>query len=118
MSGNLSKSETVYHRECHKNIGNITLKRKPDSNDTSEPRSSKRLTCSSVEPFNKFCCFFCQGDMKEDLHEVTTYKKLRTVLEKAKWPHLTIRYNSAIDARAGDFKYHTSCWVKYVDRGR
>ena len=58
--------------------------------------------------------------MKEDLHEVTTFnrnKKLRTVLEMAKWPHLTIRYNSAIDARAGDFKYHTSCWVKYVDRG-
>ena len=32
LAGNLSKSETVYHRECHKNIGNITIKRKPDSN--------------------------------------------------------------------------------------
>ena len=73
LSGNLSKSETVYHRECHRNIGNITLKRKSDSNDTSEPCSRKRLTRSSVEPCNKCCCFFCQGDMKEDLHEVTTY---------------------------------------------
>ena len=54
LSGNLSKSETVYRRECHKNIGNITFKRKPDSKDTSE---------------------------------------------------------------LGGFKYHTPCWVKYVDRG-
>ena len=46
--------------------------------------------------------FFCQGDMKEDLLEITMFnrnKKLRTVLEKVKWPHLTVRYNSAIDAR-------------------
>ena len=79
--------------------------------------SSKRLACSNVEPFNRLCCFFCQGDMKEDLHEVSMFnrnKKLHSVLEKVKWPHLTIQYNSAIDARAGDFKYHTSCWVNML----
>lgn len=37
-------------------------------------------------------------------------------METMKNPVVMIRYNSAIDAHAGDFKYHTLCSVKHVDR--
>ena len=56
-----------------------------------------------------------------ELHECMTEArdlKLKQAFEDcpASLALYTIRYERALDARAGDIKYHTLCWIEHVDR--
>ena len=117
-----------YHKSCYKKFttDEIIIKRahgKVNTKETAQPsRKIPRLSRSSVQPFDYQKCLFCQTDESiEHLHECMA--EARDVALKQAFLDCPeslavykIRYERALDARAGDIKYHTSCWVEHIDR--
>ena len=91
-------------------------------NSKSSGISHRRLSRSVVKSFNDQKCLFCQNDEgKGHLHECMT--EARDLAVKQAFQDCSesltlykIRYERALNARAGDIKYHTSCWVEHIDR--
>lgn len=118
-----------YHLECYKKLTNsghqkrlLNNKRKHDEVDsTPETAQLAPRRRSSVNLYDKSLCIFCQTNKPEQLHEVTSknrdnqLKKAFSIAPKST-EYFRIRYNHAHDARAGDVKYHTSCWETNVTR--
>ena len=114
-----------YHKTCYSKFttDGIALKRKHDKQikKDSPVASQPRLSRSSVKPFNRQRCLFCQNEGMGELHECMTEAralKLKQAFEDcpASLALYKIRYERALDARAGDIKYHTLCWIEHVDR--
>ena len=135
----LSKNETAktifelqckYHRECYDDATNkTTIGRLRASlnhenfyrvSDTcSIPETSKRVTRSSLDYFDKEKCFFCQLDTTRSLIHLGTFYRsdmMKRAINIANNDVLRIRYNSALDAHAGDVQYHSSCMVINIDK--
>ena len=116
----------LYHKTCYSySIGRkFTIKRKRDKQIKKESpvASQPRLSRSSVKPFDHQRCLFCQNDERMgELQECMTEArdlKLKQAFEDcpASLALYKIRYERALDAHAGDIKYHTLCWIEHVDR--
>ena len=125
--------DVTYHRACYQTTTNRTMisrieKKfketvgKPEANqaeienDREQGSVPDRTTRSSVNPFDKSLCFFCQTDNKElSLHRCLSKNMSHSISECIKGNQvLEIRMNSAIghdDARAIDVKYHLRCFT-------
>ena len=84
--------------------------------------NSSRVTRSSLTTFNEKLCLFCQERKgNEEVHEIMQDSK-DTILKQAfkecpvTLETFKIRSEKALDARAGDLKYHATCWNKYINR--
>ena len=82
--------------------------------------NSSRVTRSSLTTFNEKLCLFCQKG-NEEVHEIMQDSK-DTILKQAfkecpvTLETFKIRSEKALGARAGDLKYHATCWNKYINR--
>ena len=122
--------DITYHRTCYQMATNKTLVSRiekkfkrtvgipsptPMENDREQENVSDRTTRSSVNPFDKSLCFFCQIENTElSFHNCLTKHMGQSIRECIKGNQvLEIRMNSAIgndDARAIDVKYHLRCF--------
>ena len=118
----LSPNTGNYHRTCYQSCMHPSLlvkwtKEDPltsEKNKTPKP-TTKRLTRSQVETFDKELCFFCQSEDTDHLFNMSSFNmdaNIRKVIENNQ--ELQIRYSHAFDARAGDLKYHRYCAKAYV----
>ena len=83
--------------------------------------NSSRVTRSSLTTFNEKLCLFCQEKGNKEVHEIMQDSK-DTILKQAfkecpvTLETFKIRSEKALDTRAGDLKYHATCWNKYINR--
>ena len=117
----LQEKGCVYHRQCYSSATNVTYLRRlsrGDSTSNQQETVEKRTTRSSLDNYDNSMCFFCQKDIGHNLYNLRTINRstmIKNAIEKQGNEVLRIRFNSAIDAHAGDMKYHTSCMVSNVD---
>ena len=87
----------------------------PTESNKSTSTTTRRLTRSQVEVFDKELCFFCQSEDRDHLFQMSSFNmdaRIREAIENDQ--ELQIRYHSAFDARAGDLKYHRYCMKTFV----
>ena len=68
-------------------------------------------------------CLFCQENIEEHVHEITQDSEDETLKEAFEDSPVTLEVyiyrissEKALDSRAGDLKYHNSCWNKHIMR--
>ena len=113
-----SHFQKIYSNQQRAPVYNAERSEMIKSCSVQAPKVSRRETIS----FNNFFCLFCQMDIPgEPLFSVCQTSQNQVLKEAfqecpTSLALYSIRSSPAYDARAGDIKYHNSCWRKIIDR--
>ena len=130
----LMKKGVRYHRSCrgkvcHKNKLERAQKRYQEDHIEmlkycNDNLQNKRIKRSDVPRFKSEQCFFCQNVTSELLHAIQSQHRsilLREFAENDENDQYRIHLSAVINqnnALTLGIKYHASCWIKFIVRGK